>query len=113
MTQSLPSPDDASVRTVFVVSDGTGITAETFAHAVLAQFDSVRYRNFRIPFINTLDKADEVAHRIEQAYQADGVRPIVFSTLVNPEINTRVRQANALFMDLFFNFVEPIENELG
>ena len=113
MTQPLPTPDDASVRTVFVVSDGTGITAETFAHAVLAQFDSVRYRNFRIPFINTLDKADEVAHRIEQAYQADGVRPIVFSTLVNPEINTRVRQANALFMDLFFNFVEPIENELG
>ncbi|WP_396440807.1 kinase/pyrophosphorylase, partial [Limnohabitans sp.] len=26
-------------RTVFFVSDGTGITAETFGNAILAQFD--------------------------------------------------------------------------
>lgn len=25
-------------KTVFFISDGTGITAETFAHSVLAQF---------------------------------------------------------------------------
>ncbi|MCE2831219.1 MAG: phosphoenolpyruvate synthase regulatory protein, partial [Oxalobacteraceae bacterium] len=30
-------------RTVFFVSDGTGITAETFGHSVLTQFD-LRFR---------------------------------------------------------------------
>ena len=37
-------------RTVFFVSDGTGITAETFGNAILAQFDFVpgeRYSEFR------------------------------------------------------------------
>jgi len=96
-----------------VVSDGTGITAETFAHSVLAQFESARFRHVRLPFIDSLDKAAAVAARIDAACASDGQRPIVFSTLVNSEINTRVRQANGLFLDLFSTFVEPIEQELN
>ncbi len=46
----------AAERTVFFVSDGTGITAETFGHAVLTQFE-LRFRQIRLPFIDTLDKA--------------------------------------------------------
>ena len=44
-------------RTVFFVSDGTGITAETLGHSVLTQFESLRYRPQRIPFIDSADKA--------------------------------------------------------
>ncbi|MFM8153718.1 MAG: kinase/pyrophosphorylase, partial [Polynucleobacter victoriensis] len=29
----------AKPRTVFIVSDGTGITAETFSQSILAQFE--------------------------------------------------------------------------
>jgi regulator of PEP synthase PpsR (kinase-PPPase family) len=36
-------------RTVFFVSDGTGITAETFGNAILAQFET-KYRHVRLPF---------------------------------------------------------------
>ncbi|OVZ62179.1 phosphoenolpyruvate synthase regulatory protein [Pigmentiphaga sp. NML080357] len=112
----MPQPDatpNSYLRTVFVVSDGTGITAETFAHSVLAQFESARFRHVRLPFIDSVDKAAAVAARIDAAFAADGQRPIVFSTLVNSEINTRVRQANGLFLDLFSTFVEPIEQELN
>jgi len=113
---SMPQNDatpNSYLRTVFVVSDGTGITAETFAHSVLAQFENVRFRHVRLPFIDSVDKAAAVAARIDAAFAADGQRPIVFSTLVNSEINTRVRQANGLFLDLFSTFVEPIEQELN
>ncbi|GAA4338134.1 pyruvate, water dikinase regulatory protein [Pigmentiphaga soli] len=105
--------DSPYLRTVFVVSDGTGITAETFGHSVLAQFEDARFRHIRLPFIDSLEKAADAAARIDQTCLTDGHRPIVFSTLVNPEINQRVRQANALFLDLFSTFVEPIEQELG
>lgn len=108
-----PAATQPYIRTVFVVSDGTGITAETFAHSVLAQFEGVRFRHIRLPFIDSVDKAGDVAIRIDQTAEADGRRPIVFSTLVNSEINSRVRQANGMFLDLFSTFVEPIEAELG
>ncbi|MFN5350218.1 MAG: kinase/pyrophosphorylase, partial [Polaromonas sp.] len=37
-------------RTVFFISDGTGITAETFGNAILAQFEMTP-RHVRLPFI--------------------------------------------------------------
>ncbi|GGX02505.1 putative phosphoenolpyruvate synthase regulatory protein [Pigmentiphaga litoralis] len=108
-----PASTQPYIRTVYVVSDGTGITAETFAHSVLAQFEGLRFKHIRLPFIDSVDKAADVAARIDQTFEADGKRPIVFSTLVNSEINTRVRQANGMFLELFSTFVEPIEAELG
>ncbi len=100
-------------RTAFFISDGTGITAETFGHSVLAQFDTVKIRQIRIPFIDSIDKADEAIRRINEHGITEGKRPIIFSTLVNPEINALMRQANGMFLDLFQTFVEPLEIELS
>ncbi|MCK9512104.1 MAG: kinase/pyrophosphorylase [Pigmentiphaga sp.] len=100
-------------RTVFIVSDGTGITAETFSHSVLSQFERAEFRQIRLPFIDNLDKAAHAVQRINRAAQEDGNRPIVFSTLVAPTINSLVHQADALFLDLFTTFVAPLEEELG
>ncbi len=109
----MTTPVSAVKRTVFIVSDGTGITAETFSNSVLSQFDMATFRQVRMPFIDTLEKAAAAAARIDRAHDDDGFRPIVFSTLVNPRINTRVRQAHGLFLDLFATFVAPLEEELG
>lgn len=100
-------------RTVFFVSDGTGITAETFGHSILSQFEGLRLRQVRLPFIDELTKAEDAVERINQQGIIDGNRPIVFSTLVNPRINSIVRTANAMFMDLIAAFVEPLEAEFG
>ena len=100
-------------RTVFFLSDGTGITAETFGHSVLAQFDGLKFRAIRLPFVDSMDKARDAVRRIDAASQADGVRALVFSTLVDPQINAVTRAANAMFLDLFATFVEPLEAELG
>jgi [pyruvate, water dikinase]-phosphate phosphotransferase / [pyruvate, water dikinase] kinase len=99
-------------RTVFFVSDGTGITAETFGHSVLTQFE-LRFTEVRLPFVDTLDKAYEAVREINEAYDHDGKRPIVFSTLVKAELSTVVRQSKGMHMDLIQTFVEPLEQELG
>jgi regulator of PEP synthase PpsR (kinase-PPPase family) len=99
-------------RTVIFVSDGTGITAETLGHSVLSQFEGIRFKQIRIPFIDSEVKAISARQKINDIAQYDGQKPIVFSTLVNSVINDVVRQAHGVFMDLFLTFVEPLEKEL-
>jgi regulator of PEP synthase PpsR (kinase-PPPase family) len=105
--------DKLTPRTVFIVSDSTGITAETFSQSVMAQFDEVEFRSVRMPFIDNLEKADQAVQRIDQTAMEAGLKPIVFSTLVDADIQARVRQANGLFLDLFGTFVGQIEQSLG
>jgi len=112
MTTEARTPLPTSARTVFFVSDGTGITAETFGHAVLTQFD-LRFRQIRLPFIDTLDKAYEAARRINDIFAIDNQRPIVFSTLVKPDLSEVIRKSHGMHMDLIQTFVAPLEQELG
>jgi [pyruvate, water dikinase]-phosphate phosphotransferase / [pyruvate, water dikinase] kinase len=100
-------------RTVFIISDGTGITAETFSHSVLSQFESVVFHQVRIPFIDSLEKADAAVARINQVAARQSGVPIAFTTLVDPLVSARIKTANALFLDLFAGFVEPLEQSLG
>ena len=102
-----------TARSVFYVSDGTGITAETLGHSLLTQFEGVRFRQARIPFVDTPEKAHAVIQRIEEAGRSDGAKPIVFTTLVNPELAQMVHSANALCLSFIETFVAPMETELG
>lgn len=100
-------------RTAFFVSDRTGITAEMLGHSLLTQFDGVRFREITVPFIDSADKARDFVRQINAAGAADGLKPIVISTLVNTEIAGIVATANALFLDSFEIFIVPLERELG
>ena len=99
-------------RIVFIVSDGTGITAENFSQSILAQFEAT-FKHIRIPFVDSTDKAHDAVSNINQAASKYGVSPIVFTTLVNPELNAIVGKANGLILDMFQTFVAPLENALG
>ncbi len=100
-------------RTVFFISDGTGITAETFGTAVLAQFE-FKPRHVRLPFIDTADKAHQVVRQINHTAEIEGVRPIVFATLANMEVLHVIRgNCKAMLMDMFSTFVQPLEVELA
>lgn len=100
-------------RTVFFVSDQTGVTAETLGHSLLTQFDGQEFRQVTVPFIDSVDKAKAAVERIEAVGLREGVRPIVFSTLVRDDLRHVLRAANALFLDFFDAFVGPMELELG
>ena len=73
-------------RTVFFVSDGTGLTVEALGHSLLTQFEDVEFKQIRIPFLDSADKAHEAVARINAQSEQDGIRPIVFTTLVNDEL---------------------------
>jgi len=99
-------------RIVFIVSDGTGITAENFSQSILAQFEAT-FKHIRVPFVDSAEKAHDAVSSIKQAASKYGVQPIVFTTLVNTELNKIVSNANGLILDMFQTFVAPLEQALG
>jgi regulator of PEP synthase PpsR (kinase-PPPase family) len=100
-------------RTAFFVSDRTGITAEMLGHSLLTQFDGVGFNEVTLPFVDSVEKAQEVVRQINLQATAEGMRPIVISTLARTEIAQVVGQANALFLDCFEIFISPLERELN
>ncbi len=104
--QAIPS------RTVYIVSDGTGITAEALARSILSQFN-LTYSRIYIPFVDTLKKAQTARLQIQAEFDRTGVLPIVFSTLVIQELVNEIHLAKALHLDVIQPFVEPLKQELG
>lgn len=104
---------DCRARSVFFISDGTGITAETLGHSLLAQFPDCHFSLQRLPFIDSQRKAEACVARIREAAARDGQRPIVISTLVDAAVVAELRAADALFLDLFEQSIGPLEAELG
>jgi len=100
-------------RTVFFVSDGTGITAQMLGHSLLTQFEGVEFKQITLPFVDSQERAEECLARIEAETANGAARPIVFSTLVNQEVREVVRRANAMFVDFFEAFIDPLEAGLG
>ena len=101
-------------RTVFFVSDGTGITAETFGNSILAQFGG-KPRHVRRPFIDNVEKAIPVVQEINRTADHEGKRPIVFITLVDDEVRNILTgpDCRGMVLDMFRTFVEPLEIEFG
>jgi len=99
-------------RTVFFVSDQTGVTAETMGHSLLTQFDGLEFRAITLPFIATADKAIEARQRIDAVADAEGVPPIVFGTLVKDDLRDLVKASRCVFLDFFAAFLAPLEAAL-
>ena len=100
-------------RTAFFISDGTGITAETFANAILAQFE-IKPHRIRLPFVDSVDKAHQAVHQINHSAKVDGSRPLVFTTVVNMEVLAVLKaECKGMLIDMFGTFIAPLEAELG
>ena len=101
-------------RTVFFVSDGTGITAETFGNSILNQFPA-KPRHVRRPFVDSVEKAHGVVGEINATALREGQRPIIFITLINDAVRSIVtgEDCKGLVLDMFRTFVEPLELEFG
>lgn len=102
----------AGVRPVFYVSDGTGITAETIGHSLLTQFTETQFVTFRLPFVDSVERADEAAGKIRDAAQSYGVRPVVINSCMDGNVGAALAASGALMLDVFAPFIEPLEREL-
>ena len=81
-------------------------------HSLMTQFDGIEFRQVTVPFISTVDKAIEAVRKIDLIAKQEGVRPIVFSTLVQEDVRNVVRASTGFFLDFFDPFLSPLENEL-
>ncbi len=100
------------MRTVFCVSDHTGVTAEAFAHSLMSRFGDVEARYVVRSFVSDDDRIDEVVEEVRAAAAA-GERPLVFSTLTESSARERLRESGAFVLGLFDHFVDELVDELG
>jgi regulator of PEP synthase PpsR (kinase-PPPase family) len=99
-------------RTVFFISDGTGITAEALGHSLLAQFDGMTFERKTIPYVDSKEKALQAVERINHCAQIEPDRPIVFDTVVDQDIRDLLAQSQGYLIDIFSTFLKPLELEL-
>lgn len=100
-------------RYVYLISDGTGITAEALGNSLITQFEDMDFDKITLPYIDSMEKAEEAIRKINLAHQETGLTPLVFMTVVHPELSKHIKTANARVFDLFNTFLAPLEEELG
>lgn len=86
-------------RSVFYISDGTAITAEVLGHAVLSQFP-VTATTYTLPFVETEARARAVRQQIDDIYHETGVRPLVFYSIISPEVRDVIVQSQGFCQDI-------------
>jgi regulator of PEP synthase PpsR (kinase-PPPase family) len=100
-------------RPIFFVSNSTGITIETLGRSLLYQFPFILFESHSLRFVDTTEKAYEAVTVINKLATETGIRPIILSTLVKPELRDILTTAQGLYLDIFDAFIAPIEEEVG
>ena len=86
-------------RTVFFVSDQTGVTAETLGHSLLTQFEGSEFDCVTLPFLDTVDKIDGALSIINDRAAEEGAGPIIFSTLVHDNLRKQFKPREGVLID--------------
>lgn len=100
-------------RTLFIISDGTGITLEHLVRTLVSQFDDMCCERMVLPFLDTETKITAAMREIEAAASEDGRRPVVFSSIVDPKLRALLKQADAEVFDVFDTYLPALSGALG
>jgi regulator of PEP synthase PpsR (kinase-PPPase family) len=100
-------------RPVFFVSDSTGITAETFGNALLAQFPDFTFRRRHLPFVDSVEAARSAVARITRETGGGGPTPLVFLTVRDPAVASELATAPGEVVDLLGPHLTRLEKILG
>lgn len=99
-----------TTQDVYYVSGSTAILAEDMGKALLAQFQDIRFREEKIPFITSPDDARKALGHILQ--QSEERPPLVFCTIMDQETRDVFNCPQVLFFDIFLNTLELLEEAL-
>lgn len=110
MNQQIDNIED---RHVFIVSDGTGITAQHLGHSLMSQFENIDFIVTTLPYVDTEEKAWATVEKINQINQQTDKQPLLFATLINQNIRKIISQSEGKLFDLFTAFLSPMEDVLG
>jgi len=98
-------------HSIFYVSDGTAITAETVGHSLISQFKDLEFTQIRIPFVDTKAKAQAAAERIKKHNQDS--QALVINTVVDIELRIIIHSGGGLKLDPFNRLLREIEENLN
>ena len=102
---------DIQSRDVFYVSDGTAITCETIGHVVLGQFPfNANEKTF--PFVESKEKLEDLLREIEISFIKNGVKPLVFFSMVITELKEVLLQSNCYGYDILGSLVKQVETDI-
>jgi [pyruvate, water dikinase]-phosphate phosphotransferase / [pyruvate, water dikinase] kinase len=99
-------------RSIFFISDSTAITAHTLGKSLLTQFDTIQFDQTILPFVNTVERARQAVAKVNRAAKRNSGPPIIFSTLIDPQIRDVIMTSDAVFFDFFDPFLSRLEREL-
>lgn len=100
-------------RHAFFISDSTGLTAENLGTALMAQFENTRFDSVHLPYTDTEEKARKAILRIRSSMQLDDKKPLIFSSILSPDIREIIAQADGFVVDIFGSFLPALAEELG
>ncbi|NTX99995.1 pyruvate, water dikinase regulatory protein [Deinococcus sp. JMULE3] len=99
-------------RTVLIVSDHTGLTAENMARALLAHFPDQPLRYLRRPFTADTHAAQAVCREVTALHDR-GEAPIIFTTVTHPDVLRELQTAPAEVFDLLGPGLSTLETQFG
>jgi hypothetical protein len=94
-------------KDVYYISDSTGILATNLGQALICQFPGINFNEEKFPFVRTVKEAKETLNYILK--RSAGRRPLIFSTIINPEIRNIFNSPEVEFFDAFGHFLERLE----
>lgn len=99
-------------RHIFIISDGTGLTAQNLYQSLMSQFEHIEFDTVTLPYVDSEKKAEKAVKLIDTQFAKSNQKPLIFATLVNPNIRSIIQKSHGLLYDLFETFIEPLEKEL-
>jgi len=101
-----------SKRTVYFVSESTGITAETLGHSLLSQFPHIEFTYHQRSFVDTEKKANNLVKEIASISKETGFKPLVFATMPEKQINQILKEADCHYYEMFESILDKIGHDL-
>ncbi len=96
-----------SSKDVYYISDSTGILATNLGQALICQFPEVHFNEEKFPFILTVAEARKTMDYILK--RSGGRRPIIFSTILNPNIRAVIDSPEVEYFEAYGLFLERLE----
>lgn len=101
-----------SKRTVYFVSESTGITADTLGMSLLSQFPHIEFTYHQRSFVNSVKKAQTLVEEINIESDAHSYKPLVFATMPEKAVNDILEQADCHYYEVFESFLDKIGKNL-
>jgi len=100
-------------RTLFIISDRTGITLENLVRTLMTQFDGLCCERMVLPFLDTPAKIEAALREIQAAGKEDDAPPIVFSSIVDETLRARLKESEAEVFDIFDTYLPALSSAIG